>query len=196
MKYLIVGLGNIGKEYENTRHNIGFMAVDYFAKAHNVVFESDRYAASASLKLKGKTIVLIKPSTYMNLSGKAVNYHLQKHSIPIENLLVISDDKDLPLGGYKLKSQGSGGTHNGLNHIIETIDTSYFSRLRLGIGNDFAKGRQVEHVLGTFTPDEIEKIQPCIISCKEIIESFVFQGVQRTMNLYNIKKEKNKEESL
>ncbi len=196
MKYLIVGLGNIGTQYENTRHNIGFMALDYFAKSHNLIFESTRYASSTSLKLKGRTIILIKPSTYMNLSGKAVLYHLQKHNIAIENLLIISDDKDIALGKYKLKSQGSGGTHNGLNDIIESIDTSYFSRLRLGIGSDFAQGGQVEHVLGKFTPDEIEIIQPSINCSKEIIESFVLQGIQRTMNLYNTKKEKNKETSL
>lgn len=185
MKYLIAGLGNIGKEYENTRHNIGFMALDCFASAHQLSFVADRYASSAQCKLKGRSIVLIKPTTYMNLSGKAVRFHLEKNNIPIENLLVISDDKDLPLGSFRIKSQGSGGTHNGLNHIIETIDTSYFSRLRLGIGSDFAQGRQIEFVLGTFTAPELETIKPALISSKEIIESFVLQGIQRTMNIFN-----------
>lgn len=190
MKYLIVGLGNIGSEYTETRHNIGFKVVEYVADSYNLSFQSDRYAHSCSYKLKGRTIILIKPTTYMNLSGKAVRYHMEKHNIPIENILIISDDKDLPLGSIKLKSQGSGGTHNGLNHIIETLDSSYFSRLRFGIGNDFAQGYQVEYVLGTFSPEEHECIKPVIVNTKEIIESFVLQGIQRTMNLYNTRKEK------
>ena len=191
MKYLIVGLGNIGKEYENTRHNIGFMALDFFAQSHDLIFESDRYATSAVCRLKGRRLVLIKPTTYMNLSGKAVRYHLEKHKIPIENLLIITDDKDLPMGSIRLKPQGSGGTHNGLNDIIETINTSYFSRLRMGIGSDFSQGYQVEYVLGTFKEEETNIIKPSIEMSKKIIESFALQGVQITMNTFN-KKIKNK----
>jgi len=188
MKYLIVGLGNIGVEYENTRHNIGFKALDYFAEKHQVSFTSDRYAFSATFRLKGRILHLIKPTTYMNLSGKAVRYYMEKHQIPPENILIITDDKDLPLGSWKVKSQGSGGTHNGLNHIIETINTSYFSRLRLGIGSEFAKGYQVEYVLGTFTKEEWLNVQPAIETSQKIIESFVLQGIQKTMNIYNTKK--------
>lgn len=188
MKYLIVGLGNIGSEYAETRHNIGFKVADYIAQSQNLTFETDRYAHSCSFKLKGRTVIIIKPTTYMNLSGKAVSYHMKKNNIPIENILIVSDDKDLPLGSIKLKSQGSGGTHNGLNHIIEILDSSSFSRLRFGIGDNFSQGHQVEYVLGHFSSQELELIQPSIITSEEIIKSFVLQGVQRTMNLFNTKK--------
>lgn len=189
MKYLIVGLGNIGNEYSHTRHNIGFAAVDYIAQQQNLVFESDRYAYTCSFKYKGKTIILAKPTTYMNLSGKAVRYHLDKHKIPLSNLMVIADDKDIPLGTFKIKSKGTGGSHNGINHIVTILNSIDFARLRIGIGNDFAKGYQVDFVLGRFETNEIEQIKPCIEESYEIVKNFATQGIDRTMNLHNRKKQ-------
>jgi len=185
MKYLITGLGNVGREYEGTRHNIGFEVVDYLAYLNNITFAPDRYAHTCEFRLKGKTIVLAKPTTYMNLSGKAVRYHLNKHNIPIENLLVVVDDKDLPLGTLRLKPKGTGGTHNGINDIVTVLNTLDFARLRIGIGNDFAKGFQVNYVLGKFTEEEKQQLRPCIEQSVEIVKSFVTQGIDRTMNLYN-----------
>ena len=185
MKYLITGLGNIGREYDGTRHNIGFEVVDYMAYLNNITFETDRYAHTCEFKFKGKTLVLAKPTTYMNLSGKAVRYHLNKHNIPIENLLIIVDDKDLSLGTLRLKPKGTGGTHNGINDIVTTLDTLDFARLRVGIGNDYAKGFQVEFVLSKFTEEEKKQLRPCIELAVEIVKSFVTQGLDRTMNAYN-----------
>ena len=185
MKYLIVGLGNIGREYEGTRHNIGFEVVDYIAHQQNLIFQSDRYADTCKFNFKGRTIILAKPTTYMNLSGKAVHYHLEKNKIPIENLLVIVDDKDLPLGVLRLKPKGTGGSHNGINDIISILNTLDFPRLRVGIGNDYPKGYQVEYVLGKFSKEEIEYLRPCVELSFEIVKNFVTQGIDRTMNLYN-----------
>jgi len=185
MKYLIVGLGNVGREYDGTRHNIGFEVVDYMAHLNNLTFTSDRYAHTCELKFKGKTLILAKPTTYMNLSGKAVRYHLNKHGIPIENLLVIVDDKDLPLGTLRLKPKGTGGTHNGINDIVTTLNTLDFARLRIGIGNDFAKGFQSMYVLGKFTEEEKQELRPKIELSIEIVKSFVTQGLDRTMSEYN-----------
>ncbi len=185
MKYLIVGLGNIGDEYANTRHNIGFIILDALAKEAGITFHSERYASVAECKFKGRTLILIKPSTYMNLSGKAVRYWMQKEDIPIENILVVVDDVALPLGVLRMKGQGSDGGHNGLIHIIETLQSIEFPRLRVGIDNNFAKGFQVEYVLGKWTREEekilIEKIPIAV----EMIKSFATIGIERTMNFFN-----------
>ena len=187
MKYLIVGLGNIGDEYSDTRHNIGFVAADALAKHAGAAFKTDRYAAVTELKYKGRNIFLIKPSTFMNLSGKAVNYWLQKESIPVENMLVIVDDIALPLGTIRLKAKGHDGGHNGLISIIETINTIEFPRLRIGIGDDFAKGHQVNYVLGRWTKKEEEVLIPRINMVVDIIKSFVSIGIERTMNEFKNK---------
>lgn len=154
MKYLIVGLGNIGNEYHNTRHNIGFTILDAFAKASNVFFSENRYGATCEVKLKGRTLILLKPSTFMNLSGNALRYWMQKEKIEIENVLVIVDDIALPFGTLRLKPQGSDAGHNGLKNIQEILGHNNYARLRFGIGNDFAKGRQVEYVLGKWTEEQ------------------------------------------
>ena len=185
MKYLIVGLGNVGRVYDGTRHNIGFEVVDYIALLNNIIFEADRYAHTCQFQFKGRTVILAKPTTYMNLSGKAVRYHLNKHNIPIENLLVVVDDKDLPMGTLRLKPKGTGGTHNGINDIVTTLNTLNFARLRLGIGNDYAKGFQVMYVLGKFTEEEKQQLQPTIERSVEVVKSFVTQGLERTMSTIN-----------
>ncbi|MBO4282188.1 MAG: aminoacyl-tRNA hydrolase [Bacteroidales bacterium] len=187
MRYLIVGLGNVGGEYAGTRHNIGFAAVEYFVQRHEGVFQSDRYAYSATFRHKNKQLTVLKPTTYMNLSGKAVRYHMEKLHIPMENLMVISDDKDLPLGQLRVKAQGSGGTHNGLNNIIELLHSSQFPRMRIGIGNDFPKGRQIDFVLGRFTEEECVALRPTLERCSEALLCFVDQGVQKCMNQFNTK---------
>lgn len=187
VKYLLAGLGNIGDEYTNTRHNIGFTLADTIAFDGKGVFATDRYASVTRVKFKGRTIVLIKPSTYMNLSGKAVRYWMEKEQIPIENLLVAYDDKDLPLGTLRLRGQGSGGSHNGLNHVIEILNTTNFARLRVGIGNDFGRGQQVDYVLGKWTPEEEKVLTPRIKMGVEIVKSFVTMGLAQTMNFYNNK---------
>ncbi|MGN1218886.1 MAG: aminoacyl-tRNA hydrolase [Phocaeicola sp.] len=187
MKYLIVGLGNIGDEYRNTRHNIGFMVLDALAKASNIVFSDKRYGAVANMSLKGKQLLLLKPSTYMNLSGNAVRYWMQQEKIPLENVLIIVDDLALPIGTLRLKGKGSDAGHNGLKHIAATLGTQNYSRLRFGIGNDFPKGGQIDFVLGEFD-NEAKKILPERISLAgEIIKSFCLAGLNNTMNLYNNK---------
>ncbi len=187
MKYLITGLGNIGDEYANTRHNIGFIIADALAQDLGVKFTTDRLASRAEAKLKGRTIVIIKPTTYMNLSGKAYRYWLENEKIEIEHSLVIVDDIDLSSGLFRLKTKGSGGSHNGLNNIIETLGHNEFPRLRVGIGNDFARGFQIDYVLGRFTKDEeklfIEKIPVAI----EMIKSFILAGPTNAMNTFNNK---------
>ncbi len=187
MKYLIAGLGNIGDEYTNTRHNIGFILADAIAAEGKAVFTTERYAAVTRVKFKGRMMVVIKPSTYMNLSGKAVRYWLEKEQIPIENLLVAYDDKDLPLGALRLRGQGSGGSHNGLNHIIELMNTSGFARLRIGIGNEFARGYQVDYVLGKWTTEEEKEMVPRLKVAVDIVKSFCTSGLAQTMNFYNNK---------
>lgn len=187
MKYLIVGLGNIGDEYRNTRHNIGFMVLDALAKASNIVFSDKRYGAVANMSLKGKQLLLLKPSTYMNLSGNAVRYWMQQEKIPLENVLIIVDDLALPIGTLRLKGKGSDAGHNGLKHIAATLGTQNYSRLRFGIGNDFPKGGQIDFVLGEFD-DEAKKILPERISLAgDIIKSFCLAGLNNTMNQYNNK---------
>jgi PTH1 family peptidyl-tRNA hydrolase len=187
MKYLICGLGNIGDEYANTRHNIGFIALDALAAAFKVSFKPGRLASVAEASFKGRKLVLIKPSTYMNLSGKAVKYWLQNEKLEPEHLLVIHDDLDFPSGAIRIRKKGSGGTHNGMTDIIEQLNTDEFARVRIGIGSDFPRGMQVDYVLGRWTKEEekimIERI-PLVV---EAVKSFVTQGVDRTMNEYNKK---------
>jgi PTH1 family peptidyl-tRNA hydrolase len=187
MKYLIAGLGNIGREYENTRHNIGFMILDALAKASNVVFADKRYGAVAEMKLKNKQLVLLKPSTYMNLSGNAVRYWLQQENIPLENLLVLVDDLALAFGVLRLKPKGSDAGHNGLKHIQEILGTNQYNRLRFGIGNAFSQGRQIDYVLGPFTEDEQKLLPDRIEKAVEIVKSFCLAGVENTMNQFNNK---------
>ncbi len=187
MKYLIVGLGNIGSEYENTRHNIGFDILDALAGASNIVFAPARYGDVATMKHKGRTLILLKPSTYMNLSGKAVRYWLEKEKIEIENLLVIVDDLALPVGSLRVRAKGSDAGHNGLKSLRELLGTDVYPRIRIGIGNDFGPGQQVDYVLGKWSKAEQALLAEPINQCKEIILSFVTQGCERTMNLYNKK---------
>ncbi|MBQ2786766.1 MAG: aminoacyl-tRNA hydrolase [Bacteroidaceae bacterium] len=187
MKYLIVGLGNIGCEYEGTRHNIGFTVLDAFAKASNTVFADRRYGFVAEASCRGRKLILLKPSTYMNLSGNAVRYWMQAEKIPLENVLVIVDDLALPVGALRLKGQGSDGGHNGLKHIATVLGTNNYARLRFGIGNDFGKGQQVDFVLGTFDNDEQKAVDEQIETVCDIIKSFCFAGLARTMNQYNKK---------
>jgi PTH1 family peptidyl-tRNA hydrolase len=185
MKYLIAGLGNIGDEYASTRHNIGFNVTDALARLSGVSFQIGRYADVARLRVKNKSLVLIKPNTYMNLSGKAVRYWLETEKIPPENLLVVVDDIALPPGQLRLKLKGGDGGHNGLSSIIETLGTEEFARLRFGIGSDFAKGYQVEYVLGKWSSAEEEIIIPKIADAVEMIKSFVAEGAELTMTRYN-----------
>jgi PTH1 family peptidyl-tRNA hydrolase len=185
MKYLIAGLGNIGAEYAGTRHNIGFEVTEALARLSGVSFQSGRYADIARLRVKNKSLVLIKPNTYMNLSGKAVRYWLDHEKIPLENLLVIVDDIALAPGQLRLKTKGGDGGHNGLSSIIEVLGTEEFARLRFGIGNDFAKGYQVEYVLGKWTKAEEEIIIPGIAGSLEMIKSFVMEGAELTMTRFN-----------
>ncbi|GAB6009228.1 aminoacyl-tRNA hydrolase [Dysgonomonas reticulitermitis] len=187
MKYLIVGLGNIGREYEYTRHNIGFRVLDALAKASNIVFADRRYGFVAELKIKGRTLILLKPSTYMNLSGNAVRYWLNQEKIPMENLLVIADDLALPFGTLRLKGKGSNAGHNGLGNIQSVLNTQEYARLRFGIGSDFSRGRQVDYVLDNFSDEEEEALPAKLETCGEIIKSFCLAGIQNTMNQYNNK---------
>lgn len=186
-KFLVVGLGNIGPEYANTRHNIGFMVLDALAKASNIFFKSDRLASFAEFKWKGKTLILVKPSTFMNLSGKAVNYWLQAEKIPRENLLVITDDIALPFGSLRLKGKGSDGGHNGLKNINEVLASQEYARLRFGVGNEFAKGKQVNYVLGEWNKEELTSLNPRIDMACDIIRSFASIGLQLTMTNFNNK---------
>jgi PTH1 family peptidyl-tRNA hydrolase len=187
MKFLIAGLGNIGDEYANTRHNIGFLVLDALAGASNTFFKTDRLASVAEIKFKGRTFVLIKPSTYMNLSGKAINYWLQAEKIPAENMLVVTDDIALPFGKLRMKGKGSDGGHNGLKSIQETLGTVDYARLRFGIGSDYAKGRQVEYVLGEWSKEERDQLAERIKVAGDMIKSFGTIGLQLTMTNYNNK---------
>jgi len=183
-KYLIVGLGNPGDEYAGTRHNTGFMILDAFAKASNIVFEDKRYGFVAETSLKGRKLFLLKPTTYMNLSGNAVRYWLNKENIDQSRLLVVVDDLSLPLGAFRLKGSGSNGGHNGLGNIQQLIGQQY-ARLRMGIGNDFPRGGQIDWVLGKYSEDDMKILQPSIDYAVEIIKSFVLTGIDNTMNAYN-----------
>ena len=187
MKYLIACLGNIGAEYANTRHNIGFIVADAIALEGGSKFKTERLADVTRVKYKARNLVVIKPSTYMNLSGKAVKYWLDKEKIPIEKLLVVVDDIALPTGTLRLRPKGGDGGHNGLISIIESLNTGNFARLRIGIGNDFARGYQSEYVLGQWTKAEEEILIPKIKTAVDIIKSFVTIGLGRTMTLFNKK---------
>ncbi len=187
MKYLIACLGNIGDEYANTRHNIGFIIADALAKELKADFKTERLAMITKPRFKGRQLVVIKPTTYMNLSGKSVRYWLEKENVPHENVLVVFDDLDLDVGVLRMRMKGSGGTHNGMNDIISTLGRNDFTRLRVGIGRDFAPGYQVDYVLGQWTRPEEKIMLDKIPIAVEIIKSFVFIGAQRTMNQYNNK---------
>jgi len=184
-KYLITGLGNPGEEYAGTRHNTGWMVLDALAaSASNVVFEDKRYGFVAEMSLRGRRLFLLKPTTYMNLSGNAVRYWLDKENIDQSRLLVISDDLSLPLGTLRLKASGSNGGHNGLGHIQQLIGQQY-ARLRVGIGNDFSRGRQIDYVLGRYDEAELKTLQPAIDTAVEVVKTFVLSGVDVAMNAYN-----------
>lgn len=187
MNYLIVGLGNIGFEYVDTRHNIGFSVLDAWAQASNTSFSTKRYGDVAEIRFKGHSFTLLKPSTYMNLSGKAVNYWLQQNKIPVERLLVIVDDMALPLGHLRLRKKGSDGGHNGLANIAQIIGTETYSRLRIGIGTHIGFGSQVDFVLGKWTEQEREELKPAIEKAIDVIKAFGTIGVDRAMNQYNTK---------
>jgi PTH1 family peptidyl-tRNA hydrolase len=189
MKYLIAGLGNIGKEYEKTRHNAGFEILDAFAKASNIAFSTKRYGDIAEVRFKGKMFILLKPNTYMNLSGNAVNYWLQAENIPQEKLLVAVDDLALPAGTIKIKGRGSDGGHNGLKHINQVLGNSNYARLRFGIGNDFPQGYQLEYVLAKWSSAEYESLSPRFETAAEAIKSFALAGLEKTMNIYNTKQD-------
>jgi len=185
LKYLVVGLGNIGPEYSGTRHNIGFMVLDALAKASNTVFESNRLSFSATLKSKGRTFILIKPTTYMNLSGKAVKYWLTKENIQPDKLFVILDDIALPFGAIRIRANGSNGGHNGLKSIDEVLGNNNYARMRFGIGNDFRRGKQADYVLEEFSKEENIAIPPCLEKMRLAVINFGLAGIQDTMNRYN-----------
>jgi peptidyl-tRNA hydrolase, PTH1 family len=188
LKYLIAGLGNPGREYENTRHNIGFKILDALAEASNIVFSDERHGWITEYKLKGRTFVLLKPSTYMNLSGKAVNYWMQKENIAVENLLVVVDDLALPMGSLRLRAKGGDAGHNGLKSITETIGSPDYARLRFGIGDNFRQGQQVDYVLGEWDKQEKLELLALIDTSIEIIKSFGTIGVEQTMTFFNKRK--------
>ena len=185
MKYLIVGLGNIGEEYAGTRHNIGFMMLDAFADALNATWADKRYGFVAKCRVKNAEMVLLKPTTYMNLSGNAVRYWLQQEKIPVENMLVLVDDLNLPFGTIRIRTQGSNGGHNGLGNIQSVLGTENYARVRFGIGNNFSRGAQCNFVLGKWTEEEQKLLPERLKITSEIIPSFCLQGMDRTMNLYN-----------
>jgi peptidyl-tRNA hydrolase, PTH1 family len=183
--YLIAGLGNVGSEYDGTRHNIGFDVVDAFVYKHGGLFSSDRLANTAEIGYRGKAILCIKPTTYMNLSGKAVRYWMDKKKIPLERILVIADDIALPLSRLRLRGNGTDAGHNGLKSIFEELQTEKYSRLRYGVGNDFPKGMQVEYVLGHWRKEDIPLLKIKNEKAVQVVESFVHMGLERTMNDYN-----------
>lgn len=186
-KYLIVGLGNVGEEYRDTRHNIGFTILDRLAAEQSLSFSSSRLADRAEWKHKGRTLVLIKPTTFMNLSGKAVNYWLQAEKLEVSQLLVLVDELALPFGKIRIGPKGSDGGHNGLKSIEEVLQTNAYPRLRFGIGNAYSKGKQVDYVLGKWSPEEQAALPPRIKVAEEAIAAFAFLGLERCMNLYNTK---------
>ncbi|MFI3240694.1 MAG: aminoacyl-tRNA hydrolase [Bacteroidales bacterium] len=187
MKYLIVGLGNIGNEYHNTRHNIGFMILDALAEASNIHFSTQRYGDVVTMRVKNKTLVLLKPSTYMNLSGDAVRYWMQKENISIENVLVLVDDLAIPFGAIRIKGKGSDAGHNGLKHIAQTLGSEGYARLRFGIGSDFPKGAQVNYVLNQFEAEEQKLLPERINIAIDGIKAFALSGLSFAMNHYNKK---------
>ena len=184
-KYLIVGLGNTGADYVNTRHNIGFKALNHFANTHNIEFENRKLGALANYKLKGRTFLLLKPNTFMNLSGKAIKYWLDKEKIPIANLLVVTDDLNLSFGTLRLKTKGSDGGHNGLKDVQDKLNTTKYSRLRFGISDEFSKGRQVDYVLGAWSEEESSKLDERLNRVSQSLISFGMSGINETMNQFN-----------
>ena len=184
-KYLIVGLGNIGPKYENTRHNIGFKILDEIAVRENVSFENLKLGAVSKFRFKGRTFILLKPATYMNLSGKAVKYWLGKEKIPLENLLIICDDLNIPFGTIRLKSKGSAGGHNGLKDINDSLQTQNYSRFRFGVNDEFKKGNQVDYVLGEWNDEESEKLPERMEKSYELVKSFGTSGIANTMSEFN-----------
>ena len=184
-KFLIVGLGNIGNDYENTRHNIGFKILDQLVKNESLAFETEKLGDIATYKLKGRTFILLKPSTYMNLSGKAIKYRLDKENIPLENLLVITDDLNLPFGSLRVKTKGSAGGHNGLKDTQDKLQTTNYNRFRFGISDAFSKGRQVDYVLGEWSKDEESQLIERLEVAVEVIKSFGLAGINNTMNTFN-----------
>lgn len=185
MKYLIAGLGNIGPEYAFTRHNIGFMVLDRIAAQHDFKFKFEKLAFTAEWKYKGRQFYFIKPTTFMNLSGKAIRYYLDQYKIPVDNLLVITDELQLDFGTLRLKPKGSAGGHNGLKNIQELLNTSDYARLRCGIGNNFHKGKQVDYVLKEFSKEEMAELTDVLDRAGEILTGFGTIGIQQTMNNYN-----------
>ncbi len=184
-KFLIVGLGNIGEKYSGTRHNIGFSILNHLSKEEGFTFEDGKLGAVASFKHKGRHILCLKPATYMNLSGKAVNYWMQHENIPLENILIVTDDINLPFGTLRLKSKGSDGGHNGLRHIQQVLNTTGYHRFRFGVGSEFSKGRQVDYVLGKWSEADKQALPERLERSTELIRSFVFAGPKNTMNQFN-----------
>ncbi len=184
-KFLIVGLGNIGEKYANTRHNIGFKILDYVAKNEEASFETLKLGDVTTIKTKGRSLILLKPSTYMNLSGKAIKYWLEKEKIPLANLLVVTDDLNLPFGSLRLKTKGSDGGHNGLKDTQDKLQTTTYNRFRFGISDSYSQGRQVDYVLGDWSDDENSKLEERLKTSAELIKSFALAGVNNTMNEFN-----------
>jgi PTH1 family peptidyl-tRNA hydrolase len=184
-KFLIVGLGNIGENYVLTRHNIGFQILDYIAATEGLTFETRKLGDLTTLKVKGRSLILLKPSTYMNLSGKAIKYWLDKEHIPLENLLVITDDLNLPFGTLRLKTKGSDGGHNGLKDTQDKLQTTSYNRFRFGISDSFSKGKQIDYVLGEWGEEERAKMEERLKTASELVRSFVLAGVNTTMNQFN-----------
>jgi PTH1 family peptidyl-tRNA hydrolase len=193
--YLVVGLGNIGAEYANTRHNMGFMILDAWAQASNVLFRTDRYGDVAEVSFKGRWFVLLKPSTYMNLSGKAVRYWMQTLNLPLENLIVISDDLALPFGAVRMRANGSSGGHNGLENIAQLLESEKWARIRVGIGNEFSRGGQIDYVLGGLSKEEMEQVPALAARVIQGIKDVSTIGIQRAMNTVNAKPKEEKKPS-
>jgi len=187
MEYLVVGLGNIGAEYATTRHNMGFMVLDAWAQASNVLFKTDRYGDVAEISFKGRWFVLLKPSTYMNLSGNAVRYWMQKLHLPLENLIVVCDDLALPFGTIRMRANGSSGGHNGLEDIAQKLESTQWTRIRVGIGNEFSRGGQIDYVLGDLSKEEMEQVPALSARIIQGIKDVSTIGVQRAMNTLNTK---------
>lgn len=187
MNWLVVGLGNIGPEYEHTRHNMGFMVLDAWSKASDTVFSSDRYGSIAEVSHRGHKLTLLKPSTFMNLSGKAVRYWMAEKKIPIERVIIICDDLNLPFGSVRMRAGGSDGGHNGLKNIAELLGSQEYARIRLGIGNEYARGEQVDFVLGKLSDDQLKQMEEISVKVIEGVKLFVTDGVSRAMNTVNTK---------
>jgi PTH1 family peptidyl-tRNA hydrolase len=184
-KFLIVGLGNIGEAYANTRHNIGFKIVDEVAEEYHLSFETDKLGDVASFRFKGRTFILLKPSTYMNLSGKAVKYWMDKENITIDNILIVTDDLNIDFGTIRIKAKGSDGGHNGLKDIQEKLGTNKYPRFRFGVGANYSKGRQVDYVLGKWSKDETSLLMERLLTSSKVITSFGTAGLANTMNTFN-----------